>query len=131
MQNFRNILAAQVKFHQICTLIGSFFWKYIKLKLKKYRGVMSYDTEYWCKIWRKKDLLFQKWQKFGEFPSEHSKLSKICTFIGPFRAKYITFHLKKYRGVIFRDTEESCKIWRKTGLWLGKWHEFSKFSPGY
>ena len=49
--------------------------------------------------------------------------------IGPFCAKYTTFDLKKYRGVIFHDTEESCKIWRKTDLWFGKWHEeFGKFS---
>ena len=43
---------------------------------------------------------------------------------------YILFQLKKYRGVIFHDTEEWCKIWRKTDLLLGKWHEeFDKFSP--
>ena len=43
---------------------------------------------------------------------------------------YILFQLKKYRGVIFHDTEEWCKIWRKTDLWFGKWHEeFGKFSP--
>ena len=34
VQNFR-LLTGQVKFHQICTLIGSFCWKYIK----KYREV--------------------------------------------------------------------------------------------
>ena len=91
---------------------------------------MSYYTEKGCKIWRKTDLMFQKWQEFGEFWSEHSKVSKICTLIGPFCAKYIIFDLKKYRGVIFHDTEESCKIWRKTDLWFGKWHEeFGKFSP--
>ena len=40
------------------------------------------------------------------------------------------FDLKKYRGVIFHDTEEWCKIWRKTDLWFGKWHEeYGKFSP--
>ena len=50
--------------------------------------------------------------------------------IGPFCAKYTTFDLKKYWGVIFHDTEESCKNWRKTDLWFGKWHgEFGKFSP--
>ena len=44
--------------------------------------------------------------------------------------KYIIFELKKYRGVIFHDTEDWCKIWRKTELWFGKWHEeFGKFSP--
>ena len=32
-------------------------------------------------------------------------------------------------GVMSHDNEESCKIWRKTGLWFGKWHEASgKFS---
>ena len=40
------------------------------------------------------------------------------------------FDLKKYRGVIFHDTEGWCKIWRKTDLWFGKWHEeYGKFSP--
>ena len=32
----------------------------------------------------------------------------------PFRAKYIIFDLKNYRGVIFHGTEESCKNLRKT-----------------
>ena len=40
MQNVR-LSTAHVKFHQICTLIGS----YIKFQLKKYRGVLSHDTE--------------------------------------------------------------------------------------
>ena len=60
------------------------------------------------------------WQKFGEFLSEHSKVSKIYTLIGPLREKYVMFDLKKYRGVIFHDTREWCKIWRKTDLWFGK-----------
>ena len=48
----------------------------------------------------------------------------ICSF------SYITFDLKKYMGVIFRDTEEWCKIWRKTDLKFRKWHEeYGKFSP--
>ena len=39
---------------------------------------------------------------------------------------YITIDLKKYRGVIFHDTE----VWRKTDLWFVKWYEeFGKFSP--
>ena len=105
------------------------FLKIYKIEAKKAQRSYVYDTEYWCKIWRKTDFLFQKWQEFGEFSSEHSKVSKICTFIGPFCAKYITFHLKKYKGVIFRDTEKSCKIWRKTGLWFRKWYEFGKCSP--
>ena len=90
---------------------------------------MPHDTEDWCKIWTKANLLFQNWQEFGEFWSEHSKVSKICTFIGPFCGKYIIFDLKKYWGVIFHNTENSCKIWKKTSLWFGKWNkDFGKFS---
>ena len=50
--------------------------------------------------------------------------------IGFFWEKYILFELKKYRGVLFHNIEEWCKIWRKTDLWFEKWHEkFGKFSP--
>ena len=45
VQYFR-LLTAQVKFHQICTLIGSFCWKYIKFQVKKYRGII-YISWYW------------------------------------------------------------------------------------
>ena len=38
-QNFR-LLTAQVKFHQICTLIRSFYWNYMKFQLKSYAGVI-------------------------------------------------------------------------------------------
>ena len=119
-------------FASVFTLICSFRWKYIKFQLMKYRGVICHDTEEWCQFWRKTDLLFQKWQKFGEFWSEPSKLLKICTLIGPFCTKYIIFDPKKYRGVIYHDTQESCKIWRKTDLWFRKWHkEFIKFPPAH
>ena len=39
VQNFRH-LTAEVKFHQICTLIGSCCWKFKKFLLAKYRGVI-------------------------------------------------------------------------------------------
>ena len=43
-----------------------------------------------------------------------AQVSKICTLIGSFCAKYVMFYLKRYKGVLFHDTEEPCKIWRKT-----------------
>ena len=50
--------------------------------------------------------------------------------MGFFWQKCLMFEWKEYRGVIFNDTEEWWKIWRKTDLWFGKWHEkFGKFSP--
>ena len=73
---------------------------------KKYTGVMPHDSENWCKIWTKTNLLFENWQEFGEYWSGHSKVSKICTLIGPFSVNYIIFDLKKYWGVIFYDTDE-------------------------
>ena len=74
--------------------------------------------------------LFQNWhEEFDEFWPEHKKVSKICTLMGSFRPKYIMFELKKYRGVIFYDTAEWFKIWWKTDLRFGRWHEeFGKFS---
>ena len=91
--------------------------------------VMSHYPGYLCKIWRKTDLLFQKWQEFGEFWPEHLKVSKICTFIGSFCATYLMFNLKKYRSSVswHRRVMQNLK---KTDLWFGKWHEeYGKFSP--
>ena len=77
VQNFR-LLTAYVKFHQACTLICSFCWRYIKFQLKKYGGFMSHETEDWCKIWRKTDLWFRKrHDEFSKFLLEHLKLSKL------------------------------------------------------
>ena len=110
MQKFR-LLTAQVKSHQICTLIGSFCWKCIKFQLKKYRGVISQDTEEWCKIWRKTKLLSQKWQEFGEFWSEPFDWFLSC--------KHITFDLQKYKGVIFQNLKKNWHVvWKMTwGIW--------------
>ena len=125
MQNLR-LSTAQVKFHQICTFIDSFCWKYIKFQLKNYKRVMSHDTEESCKIWRKNDLSFQKWQDFGEFWFEHLQVSKIWTLIGPFRANYITFDLKKvqrsYLSWHWRFMQNLRKnwlvVWKMTwGIW--------------
>ena len=64
------------------------------------------------------------------FLNVHVKFHQICTLTGLFCWKYIKLQLKMYREFMSHDTEEWCKIWRKTGLWFGKWHEeFSKLLP--
>ena len=100
-----------------------FLLKVYKISAKKVQR--SYVSWHWRMIQNLKK------NQFGEFWSKHSKDSKIYTSIGPFCAKYITFDLRKYKGVIFHDTEGSSKIWKKkNGLWFGKWpEEFGKFSP--
>ena len=66
------------KVSKIYSLMGCFWPKYIMFELKKYRGAIFHDTRAWCKIWRKADLWFGKWQKFGKFSQEHTeKFSKL------------------------------------------------------
>ena len=64
---------------------------------------MSHDTEEWCKIWGKADLLFLKWLKLGGFWHNHLNVSETAYWLVPFVQKYITY-LKKYREVTFHDT---------------------------
>ena len=56
------------KVSKICTLMSSFWSKYVIFGLKKHRGVMFHGTVDWCKVWRKTDICFQKW---------HGKLGKV------------------------------------------------------
>ena len=100
-------------------------------ELKIYRAVMCNDTEKWWKIWRGIDLPFQNWHKeLDKFWLEHSRVSKSFTLMGCFWPEFIIFELNKYKGVIFHDTTDWCKIWKKRDLWFGKWQEeFGKFSP--
>ena len=66
---------------------------------------MPLDTEDWCKIWTNNDLFFKIDKNLVNF-DPGTQVSKICTLIGPFSAKYIIFDLKIYSGVIFHHTEE-------------------------
>ena len=53
---------------------------------------------------------------------------KFCTLMGSFGPNQIQFQLKKYRRVIYHDTE----VYRKTDLWFQIWHEeFGEFSPNH
>ena len=69
------------KISKVCTLMGCLWPKNIMFDLKKYRGVMFGSTEYWCNIWRKTDLCFQKWhEEFSKFSPEHVWKSKNWDF---------------------------------------------------
>ena len=92
---------------------------------------MCHGNEKWCKVWREIHLSFQNWcEKFDKFWPEHLKVSSIFILMCFFWAKYILFGLKKYRGIIFHDTEEGYKIWRRMDLSFQSWHKkFDKFWP--
>ena len=126
---FDKIRPKHFKVSKVFTLMGSYWAKYILFELKNNRGIIFHENEEGYKIWRRIDLSFQNWhKKFDKFWPEHSKVSKIFILMGSFWAKYILFELKKYRGVIFHETEEGYKIWRGIDLLFQNWHkEFDKF----
>ena len=96
-----------LKVSKIFTLMGFFWAKYILFQLKKYRGVIFRETEEGYTIWRGIACHFKIdiYKEFDKFWDEHLKVLKIFTLMDSFWAKYISFQLKKYRGVIFRETE--------------------------
>ena len=126
-EEFDELWPEHLKVSKIFILMCSFWAKYILFELKKYRGVIFHETEEGYKIWRGIDLLFQNWQKeFDKFWPECSNVSKIFTLMSSFWSKYILFELKRYRGVIFHETEEGYKISRKPDLMLRKWSDTQK-----
>ena len=68
---------------------------------------MCHDNEEWCKIWRRIELSFQNWQeKFEEFLTQALKSLKNLHFNGLHLTNEYNVCTKKYRGIIFHDTEE-------------------------
>ena len=53
-------------------------------------------------------------RNFTNFDQSTWKSKKNFVFIGSLWPKYILFELQKYQGLIFHDTKELCKFWRKT-----------------
>ena len=122
-RNLNKFWSEHLKVSKIFILMCSFWAKYIFFHLKKYRGLIFYKTEEGYRIWKGIDLSFQNWQKeFDKFWPGHLKVPNIFTLIGSFWAKYILFGLKKYRGVIFHETEEGYKILRGIDLSFQSWH---------
>ena len=80
---------------KICTLMGSFWTKYIAFELKKYREVMCHYTEKRWRLWKKNDLWFYKWHEgFGEL-HQSTQNSENLHFQRLFCPKCIMFELKK------------------------------------
>ena len=130
VQNFR-LSTAHAEFHQICTFIGSFCWKYIKFQLRKYRGVMSHDIEERCKIWRKIDFLFHKWWilnlvNFGlstwNFQNFYFDWFLLCKVYNVWAKKvqrsYVSWHWKAMQNL----KKNWLVVWKMT--WV-IWHIFT------
>ena len=94
--------------------------KVYKISARKYRGVISHFIEECIKIWRNINLLFQKWQEFGEHCSEHSKFAKMCQLCNVWPKKVQRSYLLSHWSFI--------QNLKKADSWFGKWHvEFGKF----
>ena len=130
-KEFDKIWPEHSKVSKIFILMGSFWAKYIMFELKKYRGIIFHETEQEYKIWRGIDLPFQNWHRiFYKFWPEHSKVSKIFIWMSSFWEKYILFELKRYRGVIFYETEDRYEIFRGIDSPFQNWQkEFDKIWP--
>ena len=91
------------------------------LDKNKCRRAMFHDTEEWFKVWKKTYSVFQKWhEKFAEFSTNHSKVPQFH-FDELFLSKiYGSRANKKYRRVIFHDTEQWFKIWINSDLAVSK-----------
>ena len=66
-----------------------------------------------AKFEEKRIICFKNDKNLVNFHPSTQKSPKFALSLVPFVQSIIylyTFHLKKYKGVIFRDTEESCKI---------------------
>ena len=105
-KEFDKFWPEHLKVSKMFTLKGSFWAKYMLFELKKNRGVIFHDMEQWCKIWRKTDLWFEKLhEKFGKFPPEHLKVSKLRLWWDPF--------VQSRKGMALKFTEELCVMTMK------------------
>ena len=67
----------EVKSLKFCILMGSFCPNDIKFHLKKWRRVISYDTEEWCKVYAKYDRKNEKYAKYAKFMQNMQNMTEI------------------------------------------------------
>ena len=126
-EEFDKFWPKHLKVSKSFTLMDSIWAKYILLEQ---RGVIFYDTEEWCKIWIKTDLWFWKWQEFGKFSLEHSKVSKLGLWWDPFIQSRKCMSLKFTEELCVMTMKNDAKFLRGIDLSFQNWHEeFDKFWP--
>ena len=122
MRNFEN-------FHQRTRKCQN--WSFDKILLSKVENIWALNL-WWSYVswqWKMIQKLNRNWLVVLKLTWTSQNLtqahenSKKIFLIGSLWPKYILFELEKYRGVIFHDTEELCKFWRKTDQWFEKRQE--------
>ena len=103
--------------------MGSFRAKYIFFELKRYTGVIFHETKDGQEICGGIDSSFQNWPKnLTIFDLSTRKSPKFSFEWAPFEQSIYFLSQKKYRGVIFHETEEGYKICRGIDLFQN-WHK--------
>ena len=119
-EEFNKSWIEHTKISNIFPLLCCFWPKYVKLQLRKYRGVMFDGTVYWCKIWRKTDFCFQKWhEEFGKFSREHLKVSKSGLWWDSFIQSRKCMSLK-FTGEFFLMIMKKMQNWKENWLFVSK-----------
>ena len=107
-------------------------WNFDKIFLSKVENVWAPNLQWSCVSWqwrvtqrfKRNWLVVLKltwtWQILTRALRKSKEFFVLICSLWP---KHILFELQKYRGVIFHDTEELCKFWRKTDQWFEKKHE--------
>ena len=109
MYKFSKISPEQSKVWTFALWWASFCQNEIKFQLKKYRRFIAHGIE---KAKFKEKLTCGFKYDMRNLVNFHPTTQKFESFtpMGYFCPKYMRFELKKYRRVIFRDTEQWCKI---------------------
>ena len=129
-KEFDKIWPEHLKVSEIFILLSSFWAKYIFFELKKRRGIIFHQAEERYKIWREINVTFGSWHKeFDKFWPEHSKVSKNFILMGSYWAKYILVELKKYRWIMFHETEDTTFLEESTCSFKIGIRNLTKFDP--
>ena len=95
--------------------------KVYKISAKKVQRSLSHDTKEWCKIWRKTNLLFQKWQELCEFWFKNSNLrnfhfdwSLLCKVSNVWLKKAHRSHLSWQWNNVHNLKRNWLVVWEKT-----------------
>ena len=117
------LLGGWVKIHQILCHVGWKFTKFPRLLLLKVYTMSakkvqrSYASWHW-RVMQKENLKknVSEMTKIWWISALHLKVSKICTLICPFCAKYITFDLKKVQKSYLKWHQRKIQSLKKNSI---------------
>ena len=81
---------------------------------------MSHDNKEWRKVWRKTNMLFQKWQEFDDFLPEHAKFSKFPIWLVPFVQSIEELSFMTLKTDAKFERKLTCCL--KKNVWKSTWN---------